>query len=276
MSQQEPTLITARKQRHTRRRSNRPTLVIDSATETMERSTGTLDAQAQTDLQTEPLAEEQVKAAVATARPLRLPRFFSKVAKEEQEGETAEDEIVKARIARATRSTGAKAATTTKADEQKEHTEQESKPKAASKPAQPPRLFKPRHFLGMGLYLIGAQLLLPWEAYLVQNVLRWNTAFFTIDLFGSKLPIDASLFLNIATLIIFLYALVKFDLLPSTLTARTAAEQRARATRERQSSSNDGQRAAKSLPPAIKQGVKGQDDDLYQAYRQNQRRDKRR
>jgi hypothetical protein len=80
--------------------------------------------------------------------------------------------------------------------------------------------------------------------------------------------------LNIATLILFLYVLVKLDLLPNTASAKIRAEQKAK-----EQQSKNGQNAApvvKNLPPPMKLGIKGQDDDLYKAYRANQRREKKR
>lgn len=270
MSQeQEPTLITARKQR-TRRRAPRPVLVTNSEIE-QELHTDALEtpATALAETQTEPLAESAVAIETKPTRPTRRPVFFSRVAKEETETAAPADEIAKARLARATRNGKAQAASKS---EVKEETKADSKPKAASKPA-PPRLFKPRHFIGMAIYLFGAQFILPVE-YTFANQIGLEKVLFKIPLFGQQLPIDTSLFLNIATLIILLYALVKFDLLPSTLTARTAAEQRAR-ERTRQNQGNS-QPVEKPAPLAIRQGVKGSDDDLYQAYRQGQRREKKR
>ena len=270
MSQEpETTLITARKQR-TRRRGARPVLVNNPETE---RVTGELATPSlQDDPQTEPLAEDSVAVAVAEAkpaRPARLPRFFSKVAKEETETTAPDEEIAKARLARATK--GKNQAAATKSEGNEDAARESSKPKAASKPAAPPRMFKTRHFLGMGIYLIGAQFVLPLELTLARN-LGLEKTLATLPLFGQKLPIDTSLFLNIATLIILLYALVKLDLLPSTLTARNVAEQRAR-ERAKQTQKES---AEKSAQPTIRQGVKGVDDDLYQAYRQGQRREKKR
>src|SRR5690242_201353 len=99
MSQEpEATLITARKQR-TRRRGARPVLVTNPETELVERQTGELATPSLLDdPQTEPLTEDSVATAVAEAqpaRPARLPRFFSKVAKEETETTAPDEEIVK-------------------------------------------------------------------------------------------------------------------------------------------------------------------------------------
>jgi hypothetical protein len=268
MSQEpETTLTTARKARQ--RRRNRPVLVTGRETTTANRDTD--EFAASVEIQTEPLAESAV--AVAEPKPAsrfsRLPRFFSKVEKEESEISTSEEDVAKARLARAARSKGGKAQVTGKAEQKEDATKESSKP---AKPAAPPRLFKPRHFIGMGIYLIGAQMVLPLEYTLAHN-LGLEKTFFTIPLFGQNLPIDTSLFLNIATLVILLYALVKLDFLPSTLTARSTAEQRARAARSGQGSKEPTEKVA---PPVIKQGVKGVDDDLYQEFRQNQRREKKR
>lgn len=257
---QETTTSVGRARRQ-RRRSQRPVLVTSNATE--EAQAGDLATH------TEPLATNEPEQPAEVKRPLRLPNFFSRVAKADQETATSEEHVVKARLARASKAQKQdKSAASQTSDEEKEGSEKKASTKTDSKQA-PPRLFKPRHFLGMGIYLFGAQMILPLEMYYMQQF-GLEFVFTQFSLFGQQMQISTSLIANIVTLIGCLFLLVKLDLLPSTLTARTAAQARAA------SQSGKGNAAPKPEQPTVRQGVKGEDDELYQSYRLSQRRDKKR
>ena len=254
MSQEhEPiTTTTIRKQRRTRQRRNQPVLVTNTEID-------------QTDEQATNANNEQGAEAITTtesvaatrAQPLsRLPKFFSRVDKSAQE-----EDAVKSRIARTNHDKGSQSSQASSVKTQKIQSPERREP-----------LFKIRHFVGMTIYLFGAEIILPAEFNLARYLGIDRT--YPVTIFNFTIQLSSALFLNIATLILFLYVLVKLDLLPNTTSARVRAEQKAK---EQQSS--NGQNAApviKHIPPPVRLGVQGQDDDLYRAYRTNQRREKKR
>src|SRR2546430_4863224 len=145
------TTTTIRKQRRTRQRRNHPVLVTATETENALPQTGELAADTDSEQQAE--ATTTTESAPATkARPLsRLPKFFSRVDKSEQR----EEDVVKARLARANYdkvSRGSNASTV------KANTKNDAKTQRKREP-----LFKTRHFIGMIIYLFGAELILPYE-----------------------------------------------------------------------------------------------------------------
>ncbi|GCE18265.1 hypothetical protein [Dictyobacter kobayashii] len=251
----------AKRPRRTRVPRNRPVLVTD--TETQE---GTLPPTTEDlELDTAPAVEDVVSEPVATPKRLsRLPKFFSKVERSEQDGPADEKEVVDARMARARKNMNPKTAIV-KAEEAAEAKE---KPAAAkARPATRPSLFKPRHMFGMVIYLIGANLLLPLERTFAINMHIEKTVF-TVP-FINNLPVTTSFLLNILTLIVLLYALVAFDLLPN---GKQFASSQTQANKAKTGSSTAGTPTPKVAPPVMRQGVKGEHDDLYQAYRSQQRK----
>jgi hypothetical protein len=196
----------------------------------------------------------------------RLPSFFSKVEKTVEEPETSQEEVVKARLARAQRTTSKTEVTSATSEAKVQEGKSARTDDRTAATTARPKLFKTRHFVGMMIYLFGAEIILPLEASFSKNSgieQKLTTVF--------NFPITTSIILNLATLIVLLVILVKLDLLPTSLTGRTAAAVRAE-QRERE------QRTVIERQPqqTMRQGVKGEHDDLYQAYRSNQRREKKR
>jgi hypothetical protein len=273
------TLPTARKSRRASQR-NRPVLVSSTSQgtqEIQENQIETLEPEtSNTPIHTEPLAEKNTRTETPEVttnakRSLRLPGFFSKVEKTVEEPAISEEEVVNARLARA-KKTFPKTEVKPAADETREHDEKPARgTNRTAATARPNRLFKTRHFIGMLMYLFGAEILLPLEANLFQQLgIEQTLTKFT---FFVPITITTSVLLNMVTLVVFLLVLVKFDLLPSTISGKTAATTRA----QQQKRARDQQAAAERAPqPTVRQGVKGEHDDLYQAYRSNQRRDKKR
>ena len=277
------TLPTARKSRRASQR-NRPVLVSSSAQgmqdpqEFQESQAETLEPETSSNtlIHTEPLAEEadiaeKPAASTNTKRSLRLPGFFSKVEKTVEEPAVSQEEVVNARLARA-KKTFPKTEAASAVEENKEQAEKPVRgTNRTAATASPNRLFKTRHFIGMLAYLFGAEIILPLEASLFQQLgIEQTIAKFT---FFVPITLTTSVILNMVTLVVFLLVLVKFDLLPSTLSGKNTATARA----QQQKRARDQQATIDRLPqPTIRQGVKGEHDDLYQAYRSNQRRDKKR
>lgn len=287
MSQEYDSTSGARKRR-VRGSRNRPILVTGNESEV----SATTDA-TEVPADPEPLPEavsETPEAPRTERRSIsairRLPGFLSNVGKSEQdEAPRKEVDVVQARLARARRgkslTTSSSASSSAASSKEQESPKEEAKaaPKAASttssKPAatrSPNSAFKMRYIIGMVIYLFGAQLLLPAEKVLMVNIhADYNLASFS--LFGSPAQIDTSFILNIVTLIVLLYALVKLDFLPGSFRAMTGASSSSSGSK---TSQNAGDGARRTPPPAIKPGVQGENDDLYREYRVNQRREKKR
>jgi hypothetical protein len=269
MSQEYTT--TTKRPRRTRVPRNRPVLVTGN-----ESSNGALSAVAEASTPTtEDLTLDTPEAAtpvpveaVPAKRTSRLPGFFSKVNRSEQEEDNtpSKEEVVEARLARAKKGAKDKNVAETKA-ETKATAKPATKPQAQTKP----KLFKTRHFIGLMAYLLVAQILLPFERTWSIS-LHMEKVLFTIP--GINLPVQTSFLLNIITLIGLLYALVALDFLPSG--KQFAAEQaKYNKTGSKNGTSNtQGQQNPRQIPPAVRPGVQGEDDDLYKSYRMNQRKKK--
>ncbi|GCE26058.1 hypothetical protein KDA_15420 [Dictyobacter alpinus] len=254
----------AKRPRRTRVPRNRPVLVTGGETETQEGVSHPTTEDLTLD--TVSAATETVSEPVATPKRLvRLPKFFSKVEHSEQDDPADTKEVVEARMARAKKNMNGKAAIT-KAEEAADA--KAGVPKAAAKAAPPAKLFKPRHFIGMVVYLIGANAVLPLERTFAINS-HIERELFRVP--GVNLPVTTSFLFNIITLIVVLYVLVALDLLPS---GKQFAAGRAQTAGKGKSNSGSqgGTPTPKVAPPAMRQGVKGAHDDLYQAYRSSQRK----
>ncbi|GAC1383277.1 MAG: hypothetical protein NVSMB33_11130 [Ktedonobacteraceae bacterium] len=229
-----------------------------------------------------PTVEESVAEVQAQNPPIepgrrRLPNFFSTVGKVSQEPTTQEKEIAQARITRATRNKPASAKTSIegKSEGQVEPGKATAKPAKPSVPARPASPFKTRYLIGMGLYLLCANFIGIFETqYFQANHLdRVLTQF---PLFGGLIIIRTSTLAFLATLIIILVLLARFDLIPRSFSAMSGRQTAVQRNKRSSSTSNnntqnnpDGMR-----PPTMRQGVKGADDELYKEYRTNQRRKK--
>jgi hypothetical protein len=127
----------------------------------------------------------------------------------------------------------------------------------------------------MGIYLLAANLI----GVSVTNFFQSNhldSVLTTFNLFGGLIVVRTSTLAYLATLVILLVLLARFDLIPRNFSAMTG--QTTSQSGRRGSSSNTNRNTSESTrntPPTMKQGVKGADDDLYQEYRANQRRRKK-
>src|SRR5436305_7966634 len=268
-------LPTARKPRRTHSQRNRPVLV-SSASQGTQEFQGSQVETLESESSNAPVSTESLAEASATAetpevpakarRASRLPKFFSKVEKTVEEPETSQEEVVKARLARAQKTTP-KAEATPAASGTKESDGKSARgANRTATTARPNKLFKMRHFIGMMIYLFGAQTLLPYETIFFKQ-LKIEQTLTQFTLFNMTIPITTSILLNLATLVIFLFILVKLDLLPSSMGGRTA--------RAQQQGREQGTGAERPQQQTVRRGVKGEHDDLYHAYRNNQRREKK-
>jgi chemotaxis protein histidine kinase CheA len=218
---------------------------------------------------TQPVAEVATTTTDEAPRPRRLPKFFSSVARnEQQQAITANPEA--ARIARATRSANSRPAKESKAGESSaptqtsaDQTPAKAAPATSSRP-RPASAFKMRYLFGILLYLILAELIGGFErSLLIANKL--DKLLFQIG----PLAVNTSTLAFLVTLIVILVVLARLDLVPRSLAALSGQPTPQRRPGQSQNTSNST--GVKTPPPAMKQGVKGEDDDLYQEYREQQR-----
>ena len=266
-----------RQRRSNRGRAGRPVLVTSSDTTNTPTSEEQVTTSTATDVvEPEPLP---VPTPAPTKGQRKLPRFFSNVSKSEdtQATTTNEQKAAQARIARATRGKTASVPAAKATSEQKEQTTakpaaQTTARPAATRPAAQQGFFKTRYIIGLGIYLLVADFVGVFEAQLL-NQWKLETVLAQFSLFGLPIRVSTSTIVFLATLVIVLVVLAYFDLLPRSLgAARNTGTGRSGTGRSTTSSTP----TERTPQPTMRQGVKGSDDDLYQAYRSNQRREKKR
>ena len=127
-----------------------------------------------------------------------------------------------------------------------------------------------RYIWGMIFYLISADLIGSVEtSYLRANKL--DSLLLTLGPF----PIYISTLLFLLTLLVILVILARLDLVPRSLGALGGQSTSTQRKSGSSQNASDGG-STKSPPPTMKQGVKGEDDDLYEEYRAQQRYNQRR
>ena len=263
---------TSKKPRRvTRAQRNQPVLVTSVASEQEEQPVEEMPAP-------EP---EPISLVDAPSTPKRrIAGFFSTVGKEDTTTQTNEDDIVKARLARATHgkaATGKAAAVKeVSAIEKKSATNKTTATTRTGQPQKRPGLFKPRYIFGMIVYLVAADFLGGFEKNILTSMGAERTLT-KLNLFGLPITVTSSGLLFIVTLIIILVILVRLDFLPTNLNAMAGNQPTRRGTTTRNTASrNTGGDGPRPQPPTMRQGIQGNDDDLYKAYRTNQRREKKR
>jgi hypothetical protein len=266
-----------RPRRPARTQRNRPVLVTEQENELSKQPVQELSPIGETVI---PETEPAVEATRPKGR--RLPAFFSTVAKRDTEESNQTDDAAQARIARAARSKAGAPVEKSKTSEQKETSPTQEAPRgpggllgallggSGTRPGASPTGFKTRYLIGIGIYLVAANFVGLFETRFLQSIgaERELTRF---NLFGGLIIVRSSTLLFLATLIIILVLLARFDLIPRNLGAAGGAS--ANRSRQSNTSSQEGERR---VQPSMKQGVSGADDDLYREYRSNQKRDKKR
>jgi hypothetical protein len=219
-----------------------------------------------------PSLEPEVEAESTPPTKRRMPAFFSTIGKRTQSEEAQEVDQAQARIARATRGKASSSKMTSEdTKEQKPEVRKEpaSGSSASKRPASP---FKTKYLIGIGIYLLAANFIGIFET----NIMRAYHLDFVLTqftLFGGKIVISTSTVVFLATLVIILVALARFDLIPRNFSAIMGGQP---AQQNKRGSSNQGTAEGnRNNPPTIKQGVRGANDDLYQEYRTNQKRAKK-
>ena len=241
--------------------NNRPVLVTPSSNDL-----ATKDQPVEVSSEPEQPVEDAVTPKIDEAtQTRRFPKFFSSVGKSENKS-TVEADQASARIARATRNSGATSASSHAAKESKPTQSQSNKvvPKTIPAKVQPGKGgFKTKYLYGMIIYVVVAMFVGQYErAFLASN--HMDKVLFQLGSFA----VTTSTALYLLTLIILLVVLARFDLIPRSLGAMSG-QSTSQSGRSGQSSSQSEN--TKESQPTIKQGVKGADDDLYQEYREQQR-----
>lgn len=211
-------------------------------------------------------AEDAVAATtVEDTQTRRFPKFFSSVGKNDK-GASMEADQTSARMARATRNAGTTSAKSSAAKETKPvPSTNASKPAPKSAPARPQQRqggFKTKYLYGMIIYVVVAMFVGQYErAFLASN--HMDKVLFEIGSF----QVLTSTALYLLTLILLLIILARFDLIPRSL-GSMSGQSTSQSGKSSQSSTQSG--STKGQQPTMKQGVKGDDDDLYQEYREQQ------
>jgi hypothetical protein len=260
-----------RTRRITRSQRNRPVLVTNNDTG-VALDTKQSDETTASDPNTDKVNIEEVQSSSETG-PRRRLGFFSTVGKSTDEAEKKEVDVTQARLARAMRGkTGKSPAAKVETSQKDAGSEEEKKPARPTSrtPQRPTSTFKTRYIIGMAVYLLAANFLGAYEIQFMRNI-HADVVLTTFNLFGGKVIISSSTLVFLATLIIILVLLARFDLIPRSLTGVGAQQSKTAQNKTSQSS----EPAPRYTPPPVRQGVKGSNDDLYQAYRANQRREKK-
>lgn len=253
-----------KKPRRTRAPRNRPMLITaDNETTASEQPVQELPPLEE--VPTQVAEPEPTLVEPSTPKARRLPAFFSKVGKNENADEQKEVDVAQARLARATRGKPTSTGKVPAAEKAEPKTEAKTTQPATKGRTAPPSTFKTRYILGIAIYLFAANFI-GYGITALLNQFRADRLLAQFTLFGGKVIVRTSTVLFLAVLVIILVLLARFDLIPRTL-GGTASRNRGQSP-----SRNNDTPGTRQIPPPIKQGVKGTHDNLYQAYRQNQRK----
>lgn len=255
---------TVKKYRRARTQRNRPVLVTGNEN-TVEEQTAREEEPVE-ETPSQEVATELAPEPVQPSKGRRLPNFFSTVGKSEKEESKKKTDVVQARLARATKgkastATGKTAAVTTEEKEDSAKGGEKVTATSAGSPARPNQGFKTRYILGIAIYLFAANFIGTGITILL-NQWHADAVLANVPIFGG---IKTSTVLFLAVLIIILVLLARFDLIPRSLAPAATS----------QKSGKSGESTPRQPTSPIRQGVKGEDDDLYQEYRLSQRRSKK-
>lgn len=246
-------------------RANRHRPVLVTGSEGTEATEQTAASPAEASSSEALVASEEVSSTREPATPRRGPKFFSNVGKTQVTLDQKEADPRVARLSRALRGKPASSSSSEPAVKEQ--------PKAvASAPsarAVPPRTransgFKMKYIWGMMIYLLVADFL----GVYVTNFMTANHIDATLFTWGPIIG-KTSTIIFLAILVIILIVMARFDLLPRSFGAMAGG------TAARGTSSSGTKNAptfsSRNPPPTMKQGIQGDNDDLYKEYRANQR-----
>ncbi len=240
-------------------RTNRPVLVT-------EKTGAGVDEPTQQAI--EEAMQPEVPVAAEISQPVerkRRPGFFANIGRTEKDTSEKKADPQAARMARAMRGKNMDSSKEKEQAKEKKAVATSSSSRTAAAPARPRSGFKMRYIMGMMAYLLIADFLGVWITnWMVANKL--DGVIFKIGSF----PLTRSTLIFLALLIVILVVMARLDLIPRSLRAMSepSAPRKASAPAKKASDSSFETRPDR---PAVKQGVKGEHDDLYQEYRANQR-----
>jgi len=260
------------------RTKNRPVLVASTGQDALvspeqEEATLTSTTDSAVAVEAQPIiSTTTTEKTSSTGR--RLPGFFSTVGRKQQQETTTEADIAQARIARATRGKApAKATSATEAPTK--GAKAVAQPEAKRTTTRPPARggFKTRYLFGMVIYLLAANFIgiFLTNAFVSAGIDHLLTTF---NLFGGNIQIRTSTLAYLAVLVILLIGLAYFDLIPRSFSAMSGQGQPVKRGASSKQNASDNV-LVRNTPPPMRQGVKGADDDLYEEYRFNQRRSRK-
>lgn len=281
MSQDFNSVSNRKARRAARNNRSRPVLVTASSQE--EQADGAVETAA-VPMSTTPV-QELSPLVVPTPEPTTknrrfagfLPAFNGNARAEQPKAK--EIDPAQARLARATRKVPAVTSKSVAVKDNKESAKPATETKTArttssssaktgstTRPASP---FKTRYIFGMVLYLLSANFIGIFETSLLQQY-KLDSVLTQFNLFGGNIIVRTSTLTFLVTLVVILVVLARLDLIPRSLGAATGAQ--ANKSGAARSTNSDGERGQ---PVSMRQGVKGEDDALYQQYRSTQRRQKK-
>lgn len=240
-------------------RANRPVLVTEKTGAGLDEPTRQAIEEAM---------QPEIPVAAETGSPVerkRRPGFFASIVKTEKDASEKKADPQAARMARAMRGRSVDTSKEKEQAKEKKAVATSSSARSGAAPARPRSGFKMRYIMGMMAYLLIADFLGVWITnWMVANKL--DGVVFTIGSFRAT----RSTLIFLALLIVILVVMARLDLIPRSLRAMSEP-----------STPRNANTPAKKAPtptfetkpsrPTVKQGVKGEHDDLYQEYRANQR-----
>jgi hypothetical protein len=240
-------------------RANRPVLVTEKTGAGLDEPTKQAIEEAM---------QPEIPLAAETGSPVerkRRPGFFANIGRTEKDASEKKADPQAARMARAMRGKSVDISKEKEQAKEKKAVATSSSARSGAAPARPRSGFKMRYIMGMMAYLLIADFLGVWITnWMVANKL--DGVIFTIGSFRAT----RSTLIFLALLIVILVVMARLDLIPRSLraisepstprNANTPAKKAPTSTFE-----------TKTSQPTVKQGVKGEHDDLYQEYRANQR-----
>ncbi len=245
-------------------RANRPVLVTAQKDAPASGSTSTTQVFADTPASVEETPVEQTTVSAEPARK-RGPRFFSNVNRADASTDQPQADPIAARLTRALRGKSADAPGSKEQVKEKKATSASGSTRTTT--STPPKSgFKMKYIWGMLFYLLVADFLGVWITDFMQSH-GMDAVVFTISTFQAK----RSTLVFLALLVIILVVMARLDFIPRTLGAAMSPSQPGKNTPGSSSRGTSPTFDSREPQPTIKQGVQGENDNLYREYRENQR-----
>lgn len=243
---------------------NRPVLLTENGTATTGgQSTQAIEEAARPAI---PVAVEEQSSTSEQTAPRRRAGFFANIGKATATPNQAEADPQAVRLARAMRGKPASAPKEQPVSDKKQPAA-ESRSNATAVRPRPAGGFKMKYIIGMMIYLLVADFL----GVYVTNFMTANHLDATLFIWGPIVGKTSTL-VFLAILVIILVVMARFDLLPRSFSAMNNASSASRGTSSTAKTKTTAPTFdTRASQPTIKQGVQGENDNLYREYRENQR-----